>query len=226
MIGRMNTDLTGRVAIITGAASPTGAAVARTLAASGARVALADLNPDRIAALAAEIRAAGGEAIDIAADVASKFQCVTIVETTRAEWGRLDILVNATIVRPSVSLIKMDEWEWARCLDVNLKGTFLMCQLVGRVMADENIGRADESIGRADENAGRGGTILILAEGAADAPGAPLNAAPQNAAAQNAAYAASMAGLTGFAAACAAEYGPMGIEVRLVGRAELEAAFS
>jgi NAD(P)-dependent dehydrogenase (short-subunit alcohol dehydrogenase family) len=144
--------------------------------------------------------------------VASKFQCVTIVEATRAEWARLDILVNATIVRPSVSLIKMDEWEWARCLDVNLKGTFLMCQLVGRVMVDEN--------------AGRGGTILILAEGTADAPGAPLNAAPQNAAPQNAAHAASMAGLTGFAAACAAEYGPMGIEVRLVGRAELEAAFS
>jgi NAD(P)-dependent dehydrogenase (short-subunit alcohol dehydrogenase family) len=198
MIGRMNTDLTGRVAIITGAASPTGAAVARTLAAAGARVALADLNPDRIAALAAEIRAAGGEAIDIAADVASKFQCVTIVETTRAEWGRLDILVNATIVRPSVSLIKMDEWEWARCLDVNLKGTFLMCQLVGRVMADES-----------------GGTILILAEGADDVPGAP----------QNAAHAASMAGMTGFAAACAAEYRPLGIEVRLVGRDELEGAF-
>jgi NAD(P)-dependent dehydrogenase (short-subunit alcohol dehydrogenase family) len=188
MIGRMNTDLTGHVAIITGAASPPGAAAARTLAAAGARVALVDLNPDRIAALAAEIRAAGGQAIDIAADVASKFQCVTVVETTRAEWGRLDILVNATIVRPSVSLIKMDEWEWARCLDVNLKGTFLMCQLVGRVIADEN--------------GNRGGTILILAEGAAGA--------------SNVAYAASMAGLTGFAAACAAEYRPLGIHVHLL----------
>ena len=131
-------DLNGKVAIVTGAGQPAGAAVARALAAAGARVAVNDLNPDRIARLAAELRAAGGQARDIAADTASKFQCVTLIETTRAEWERVDILVNAAMVRPSVSVLKMDEWEWARCHDVNLKSVFFMCQLVGRVMDDQN----------------------------------------------------------------------------------------
>lgn len=180
----MNTDLTDQVAIVTGAAGPIGAAIARALAAAGARVALNDINPDRIAALAAELHAGGGQAIDIAADVASKFQCVNIIETTRAEWGRLDIVVNATLVRPSVSLLKMDEWEWTRCLDVNLKGVFLMSQLAGRVMADEG-----------------GGVILIATEAPGDAP-------------SSAAYAASMGGVAAFARACAAEYAPLRITVR------------
>lgn len=196
----MNIDLTDQVAIVTGAAGPIGAAIAGALAAAGARVALNDINPDRIATLAAELRAAGGRAIAITADVASKFQCVTIVETTRAEWGRLDILVNAQIVRPSVSLIKMDEWEWGRCLDVNLKGAFLMSQLVGRVMVDENVGSADDIVGLADGNARRVGTILTLTP----VPGAePANVA----------YAASIAGLEGFVRACAHEYEPLGIHV-------------
>lgn len=175
--------LTDRVAIVTGAAGPTGDAIARALSAAGARVAVNDINPDRIARLAADLRDAGGQAIDIAADVASKFQCVNIIETTRAEWGRLDIVVNATVVRPSTSLIKMDEWEWARCLDVNLKGVFLMSQLAGRVMADEG-----------------GGVILIMTEAPGDAP-------------PSAAYAASMGGVAAFARACAAEYAPLGIAV-------------
>lgn len=189
----MNTDLSGAVAIVTGAAGATGAAIARALAAAGARVAVNDINPDRIAALAAELRAGGAQALDITADVASKFQCVNIVETTRAEWGRLDILVNATVVRPSVSLIKMDEWEWTRCLDVNLKGTFLMSQLCGRVMADEN--------------SDRGGTIINVAYAPGDT-------------AANVAFAASMTGVTGFAAACAREYGPLGIRVHTLLLAE------
>ena len=75
----------------------------------------------------------------MAADTASKFQCVTLIETTRAEWGRVDILVNATVVRPSATILKMDEWEWARCHDVNLKSVFFMCQLAGRVMDDQNL---------------------------------------------------------------------------------------
>lgn len=191
----MNTDLTGRVAIVTGAANPTGEAIARALAAAGARVALNDINPDRLARLADEIRAGGGAAIDVTADVGNKFQCVNIVESTRAEWGRLDILVNAAAVRPSVSVLKMDEWEWMRCLEVNLKGVFLMSQLVGRVMADEN--------------GERGGAIINAAQlvGAGTQPA-------------NAAFAASMSGVVGFARECAREYAPLGIRVNTLLLAE------
>jgi 3-oxoacyl-[acyl-carrier protein] reductase len=183
-------DLTGKVVIVTGAGQAAGAAVARALAAAGARVAVNDLNPDRIARLAAELRAAGGQALDVAADTASKFQCVTLIETTRAEWGRVDILVNATVVRPSATILKMDEWEWARCHDVNLKSVFFMCQLVGRVMDDQNQARPSA----------RGGLIVTIAWPEPDEPG-------------RAAYAAGQAGVVAFGRACAREFAPLGIRV-------------
>lgn len=177
----------GRVAIVTGAGQPHGAAVARALAAAGARVALTDLNPDRIARLAAELRAAGHEALDIPADIASKFQCVNVIETTRAEWQRLDILVNAGFIEPQATVMKMDEWEWQRTLDVNLKAVFFMCQLCGRVMADSGQG-----------------VIVNLADTRAPAAG-------------RAAFAASQAAVVAFTAVCAAEYAPSGVRVSLVG---------
>lgn len=182
--------LSHRVALVTGAGQPAGAAVARALAAAGARVAVNDLNPDRIARLAAEIRAAGGEALAVAADTASKFQCVTLIEAARAEWQRIDILVNAATVRPNVAILKMDEWEWTRCLDVNLKGVFFMCQLVGRVMDDQNRAAPD----------GPGGLIVNIAWPEPDEDG-------------RAAFAAGQGGLLAFGRACAREYGPLGIAV-------------
>ena len=186
-------DLTGQVAIVTGAGQAAGAAVARALAAAGARVAVNDLNPDRIARLAAELRAAGGQALDIPADTASKFQCVTLIETTRAEWQRVDVLVHATFVRPAASVLKMDEWEWARCHDVNLKSAFFMGQLVGRVMDDQN---------RATPGA-RGGLIVNVAWPAAEEDG-------------RAAFAAGQAGLVAFGRVCAREYAPLGVRVHTV----------
>ncbi len=186
-------DLNGKVSIVTGAGQPAGAAVARALAAAGARVAVNDLNPDRIARLAAELRAAGGQALDIAADTASKFQCVTLIETTRAEWGRVDILVNAAVVQPSVSVLKMDEWEWARCHDVNLKSVFFMCQLVGRVMDDQSQAQPSQ----------RGGLIVNVAWPEPDEAG-------------RAAFAAGQAGVVAFGRACAREFAPLGIRVHTV----------
>lgn len=185
----MNHDLSGKVAIITGAGQETGATIARALAAAGARVAVNDLNPDRIAKLAAEIRQTGGQVIDITADVSNKFQCVNIVETTRAEWERIDILVNATTIEPNVSILKMDEWEWMRALEVNLKGVFLMSQLVGRVMDDQNR-LAGQS----------GGLIITIARPESGEPG-------------RAAFNAGQAAIQAFGRACAREYGPLGIAV-------------
>jgi len=186
-------DLSGQVAIVTGAGQAAGAAVARALAAAGARVAVNDLNPDRIARLAAELRAAGGQALDIAADTASKFQCVTLIETTRAEWERVDILVNATIVRPQASVLKMDEWEWARTHDVNLKSVFFMCQLVGRVMDDQNQAHPSR----------RDGLIVNIAWPEPDEDG-------------RAAFAAGQAGVVAFGRVCAREFAPLGVRVETV----------
>ncbi|MCA9960873.1 MAG: SDR family NAD(P)-dependent oxidoreductase [Anaerolineales bacterium] len=192
----MELELADKVAIVTGAGQGFGAAIAQTLAAAGANVAVNDINPDRAERVAAAIRAAGGQAVAIPADISNKFQCVHLVETTRAEWGRLDILVNNAVVKPKATVLKMDEWDWQRTLDVNLKGTFFMSQLVGRVMADENQERE--------------GVIINIAS----------DAGVQTALANHAAYAASKAAIVGFTYECAREYAAHNIRVNVLSPAE------
>ncbi len=181
-------DLSGKVAIVTGAGHGAGRAIAAALAAAGARVAVNDINPDRAYRVAADLNEGGGVARGIMADVSNRFQCVHLIETTRAEWGRIDLLVNCAAIAPSAPVLKMDEWELMRVLDVNLKGVFFMCQLVGRVMADRY--RID----------GGRGLMINLA-------GAEPEVAGQ------AAYAITQAALPAFGRACAREYGPLGIDV-------------
>lgn len=185
----METNLKQKVGIVTGAGQGLGAQIAQALAAAGVRVAVNDINPDRAERTAVAIQQAGGEAIAVAADVANKFQCVHLIETTRAQWGQLDILVNNAAIMPQSTLLKLDEWEWNRCLEVNLKGTFFMSQLCGRVMTDEN--------------QARGGVILNM--GSTAGVDLPLE--------NRAAYCASKAGVVGFSRECAREYAPYGIRV-------------
>ena len=128
----MTDRLDGQVVIVTGAGRGAGAAIALALAAAGASVAANDINPDRAEATARAIQEAGGKALAIDADVSNRFHCVKLIESTRAEWSRLDLLVNQAHVSPASTVLKMDEWDWDRCLDVNLKGTFFMSQQLGR----------------------------------------------------------------------------------------------
>ena len=191
------TDITGKVAIVTGAGHGAGQAIAAALAAAGARVAVNDINPDRAYRVAAELRDGGGAALGVMADVSNRFQCVHLIETTRAEWGRIDVLVNCAVIQPSAPVLKMDEWELMRVLDVNVKGAFFMSQLVGRVMSDRH--RAD----------GTRGLMITLAAAEPDRPGF-------------AAYAATQAALPAFVRACAREYAPLGIDVHLLAAGEPE----
>lgn len=182
-------NLKQAVGIVTGAGQGLGAYIAHALAAAGVRVAVNDINPDRAEQTAVAIREAGGEAIGVAADVANKFQCVHLIETTRAQWGQLDIVINNAAIMPRSTILKLDEWEWSRCLDVNLKGTFFMSQLCGRVMADEN--------------QTRGGVIINI--GSTAGVNLPLE--------NRAAYCASKAGVVGFSRECAREYAHFGVRV-------------
>ena len=179
----------GTVAIVTGGGQGVGRQIGLGLAAAGCRVAVNDINPDRAEKTAAAIRQAGGTALGIAADVSNKFQCVHLIESTRKAWGRLDILVNNAAVMPRYTVLKMDEWDWQRCLDVNLKGVFFMSQLCGRVMVEEN-GKL-------------GGTIVNIGS----------TAGVQEPLAGRAAYAASKGGLAGFTLECAREYAAYDIAV-------------
>jgi len=182
--------LVGKVAIVTGAGQGIGAAVAQALAKAGARVAVNDINPDRAERTAAAIREAGGAAVGIMADVSNKFQCSHLIDSARREWGRLDILVNNAAIRPSSSILKTDEYEWQRVLDVNLKSVFLMSQLCGRVMAEENQNRG-------------GGVIVNISSTAGAVTPLPLRGA----------YCAAKAGIVGFARECAREFAAYGIRV-------------
>ena len=188
----MSRSLAEKVAIVTGAGRGRGEAIARALAEAGARVVVNDLNPDRAERVAAAIVAAGGTARAIDADVANKFRCVKLVEQTRDAWDRLDILVNNAHVAPTAPLLKIDEWDWNRCIEVNLKGTFLMSQLCGRVMAQENEGR-----GAAIVNVVSAAGVVV-----------PLE--------NRAAFCATQAGVVGFARECARAYAAHGIRVNTV----------
>jgi NADP-dependent 3-hydroxy acid dehydrogenase YdfG len=118
-----DTDLKGTVSLVTGASSGIGAAVARTLAVRGSAVALVARREDRLDALAAQLRAAGGRALPVVADVTDADQARRAVEGAVDTWGRLDILVNnAGTARPGPMLgARLADWE--QTVQVNLLGT-------------------------------------------------------------------------------------------------------
>lgn len=116
------TALRGTVALITGASSGIGAATAAALAGLGATVALAARRTERVEELAAKIRAGGGQALAITADVTSEAAARGCVERTVKEFGRLDTLVNnagTMLLGPAVEA-PLDEWE--RMVRLNLMG--------------------------------------------------------------------------------------------------------
>lgn len=114
--------LEGTVALVTGASSGIGEATARQLAAEGAAVALVARRKERLEKLAAEIIAAGGQALVLAADITRQDQAIAAVERTLKEYGRLDTLVNNAGVMLNSTVLNADTSEWERMIDLNLKG--------------------------------------------------------------------------------------------------------
>lgn len=117
-------DWQGKVALITGGAGGMGLAIARRFRAAGASVAIADIDPERLA----EARKTLGEALALTVDVARVADCARMVADTLAAFGRLDLLVNAAGVWVEGEAAAATEAEWDRCLDINLKGTFFACR--------------------------------------------------------------------------------------------------
>lgn len=118
----MSNGIAGKVVVITGASSGLGEATARHLAALGARVVLGARRGDRLQALVADIRQAGGEAVHAVTDVTRKEDVQALVEAGRAAFGRIDVMVNnaGLMAIAPISQLRSDEWD--RMIDINIKG--------------------------------------------------------------------------------------------------------
>ena len=128
-------DFTGQVVVVTGAANGIGAACARLFAASGAAVALWDIDVAAAQSLAAELASAGGRAQGFACNVARSGEVQTALAATVAAFGRIDVLVNNAGIFRAAEFLDIAEADWDAVIDVNLKGAFLVAQAVAREMA-------------------------------------------------------------------------------------------
>jgi NAD(P)-dependent dehydrogenase (short-subunit alcohol dehydrogenase family) len=128
-------DFSGKVAVITGAANGIGAACARLFAASGAKVALWDLDDAAATSLARAIGSEGGSALAVRCDVSRRAEVEAATVATLAAFERIDILVNNAGIFRAGDFLEVSEADWDAVLGVNLKGAFLVAQSVAREMA-------------------------------------------------------------------------------------------
>ena len=135
-------DLTGRVALVTGASSGLGARFAEVLAAQGAAVVLAARRLDRLEALAAQIRARGGRALAVQMDATDADSLVAAVTAGEAAFGTIDILVNNAGMPDAQRAHKMSTALIDQVLGVNLRGPWILaCEVARRLIAAEQPGR-------------------------------------------------------------------------------------
>lgn len=124
--------LSGKVALVTGASSGLGAHFARVLAREGARVAAAARRQERLEALVAEIRAAGGEARQLALDVTDPGSVAAVLEQIEAAWGPVQVLVNNAGIADSRRFLDTDEESFRRLVETNLAGAWRVARAVAQ----------------------------------------------------------------------------------------------
>src|SRR5579872_2089419 len=136
----MNGSASGKAAIVTGAGTGIGRAVARALAAAGARVMLNGRRAEPLHAVRAEIEAAGGIAQVHQGDVSSQTEALALVEATKAQFGRVDVLVNNAGKSYDTLILRM-KWDALEdALAVNLKSVFYLSSAAGKVMLAQKSG--------------------------------------------------------------------------------------
>ena len=124
----MQTQLNGRSVIVTGAGRGIGAAMARAMAAAGGRMTIADIDGAGAEAVAAEIRAAGGSAIGVTADVTRRDSVKAMIAAAVAAHGRLDVIFNNAGIAQTRPFLSITEDDWHRVMDVNGLGVLIGMQ--------------------------------------------------------------------------------------------------
>jgi NAD(P)-dependent dehydrogenase (short-subunit alcohol dehydrogenase family) len=140
-------DLTGRVALVTGASSGLGAQFAKTLARAGAEVVLASRRVDKLKELRAQIEASGGAAHVVALDVTDHASIKSAVAHAETEVGPIDILINNSGVSTTQRLQDVSEDDYDFIFNTNVKGAFFVAQEVGKRMLARSRGAAASGSG-------------------------------------------------------------------------------
>lgn len=190
-------DLSGRIALVTGASGGLGAQFARTLARSGAAVVLASRRVERLKELRAQIQGEGGEAHVVALDVTDTDSIRAAVAHAETEMGSIDILVNNSGVSTTQRLLDVREEDFDFIFDTNVRGAFFVAQEVGRRMVARAKGAAPGSF--------TGGRIINIASMAG------LRVLPQIGV-----YCMSKAAVIQMTRAMALEWGRFGINVNAI----------
>ncbi len=182
-------ELSGKVALITGAGQGIGRAFALGFARAGAAVLVSDVVDQNAERTAEAIQHGGGQALGLRLDVSKRAEVEAAVDAAVERFGRLDILINNAGIFPRAAALELDDATWDAVLAVNLKGTFLCSQAAARVMVEQ----------------GEGGRIINLASRAA-----------YQFSARGTHYAASKAGIIAFSRNLAVELAPYNITVNCI----------
>jgi NAD(P)-dependent dehydrogenase (short-subunit alcohol dehydrogenase family) len=163
-------DLSGKVALITGAGVGFGEAISLAFAQFGCDIAASDLDIDHPQSTAERVRKSGTRGIAVQANVAIPSDVTAMVETTVRELGGIDILVNCAGIpqHDPAELTPLETWD--RVLDINLRGTFLCCQAAARVMLTKGKGVIINFSSIAGQvGVGRGANAYCASKGGVDA---------------------------------------------------------
>ncbi len=139
--GLIQADLSGQVAIVTGASRGIGRAIALRLGAAGAKVACVARNVEKLQEVADEIKAAGGEAAVYTCDVSDAEQAQKTVDTVAEAWGQVDIMVNNAGITRDTLLPRMTDEDWDSVMAANLRSVFLFTRAAAQSMMRSKRGR-------------------------------------------------------------------------------------
>lgn len=157
--------LTGKVAVITGAGSGIGRAMATLFASEGAKVVVADIVEERVNEVVAAINEAGGSATGVVVNVASQEDVSRMIERATEHFGRLDILCNnAGIMDRMAPVHEVSDELWERVLSVNLTGPFLACREAIPIMREQGSGVILNTSSLAGVNGSRAGAAYTASK--------------------------------------------------------------
>jgi len=191
-------NLTGKAALVTGAAQGIGKQIALALAADGADVAVCDVNLEMAQKTAGDIQTTGRKSLALKANVAAADEVAAMIDQVIKEFGKIDLLINNAGITRDGLILRMKDEDWDLVLSINLKGAFLCSKAALKHMAKQ-----------------RSGTIINIAS----IVGAMGNAGQAN-------YVASKAGLIGLTKTIAREYANRGITANAVAPGFIDTAMT